>query len=100
MLVTTIVNTAVAPGMIDWPSGVFTIVSTGFITVHVIRPVSDTGAAFVALTVAVLFIAVQLCTLVTALTTAVNVAFGARLPTLQVNDCDPGAPDTVQFGVA
>ena len=67
------------------------------------RPESLTCEALIALAVAVLFIAVQALLLVTAVTTAVKVAFTARLPgagTTQSSFCVPTAPVTVQPVVA
>src|SRR4029453_8874312 len=62
---------------------------------QVMRPESLTCEALIALAVAVLFIAVQALRLVAAVTTAVNVAFTAKLPgagTTQSSFCEPTAP--------
>src|SRR4051812_7581502 len=82
LFVTTMVKVAVCPAVIVLPSGVLAIESTGIGT-QVMRPLSLTGWRPVAVVLAVFGSVVHACTLVTALTTAVNDAPGARVPTLQ-----------------
>ena len=93
-LVTTMVNVAVSPAVIVCPSGVFTICSTGVWQVMV--PSSWTCPAFDAAAVAVFGYVAHAWRLVCAVTTAVNEAPCASVPTLQ---CSAFAT-TVQFGVA
>jgi len=95
VLLTTMVNVAVAPGAIVAPSGVFEIVKAGGGT-QVMEPGSDTCGAFVATAVAVFGIDVHEPPLVSAETTTVADAPAVRSPRLQLRTCEPGLPLMLQ----